>query len=98
VHRGDAVEVIGRIGLSGAAIAVLDPPRTGADRALIDLLCAPGGVRRIGYVSCDPATLARDIAEFAARGWHLDDLRAFDAFPMTHHVECLAVLSPAPAG
>lgn len=104
VHRGDAAEVLGRIGLSGAAIAVLDPPRTGADRALIDALCSSGGdgaaasLRRIGYVSCDPATLARDIAEFASRGWHLEDLRAFDAFPMTHHVECLAVLSPAPAG
>jgi tRNA/tmRNA/rRNA uracil-C5-methylase (TrmA/RlmC/RlmD family) len=104
VHRGDAAEVLGRIGLSGAAIAVLDPPRTGADRALIDVLCGSSGdgaaasLRRIGYVSCDPATLARDIAEFASRGWHLEDLRAFDAFPMTHHVECLAVLSPAPAG
>jgi tRNA/tmRNA/rRNA uracil-C5-methylase (TrmA/RlmC/RlmD family) len=103
VHRGDAAEVLGRIGLSGASIAVLDPPRTGADRELIATLCghddATGlagrpGLRAIGYVSCDPATLARDLSVFASHGWHLADLQAFDAFPMTHHVECLAILEP----
>ena len=97
VHRGDAAEVLHRIGLSGASVAVLDPPRTGADRALIEALCAGQALRRIAYVSCDPATLARDIAEFGRHGWQLDGLRAFDAFPMTHHVECLAILVP-PAG
>ncbi len=112
VHRGDAADVLHRIGPGGASVAVLDPPRTGADRSLIDALCAGSaghapqpsgcaagepGLRRIAYVSCDPATLARDIAEFGRRGWQLDGLRAFDAFPMTHHVECLAILVP-PAG
>jgi len=103
VHRGDAAQVLSRIGLSGASVAVLDPPRTGASRALIGPLCArqapPGGpgLRAIAYVSCDPATLARDIAAFGRHGWRLDGLRAFDAFPMTHHVECLAILVP-PAG
>jgi hypothetical protein len=50
-------------------------------------------------VSCDPATLARDIGVFARLGWRLDGLRAFDIFPMTHHVECVAALTPehAPA-
>jgi tRNA/tmRNA/rRNA uracil-C5-methylase (TrmA/RlmC/RlmD family) len=43
-------------------------------------------------VSCDPATLARDIGLLIPHGWRLDALRAFDAFPMTHHVECLATL------
>jgi tRNA/tmRNA/rRNA uracil-C5-methylase (TrmA/RlmC/RlmD family) len=93
VHRGDAAEVLDRNGLSGASLAVLDPPRTGLARALIGLLSAPSGrVRRIAYVSCDPATLARDLALFTASGWRLDALRAFDAFPMTHHVECVATL------
>ena len=97
VHRGDAPAVLRRQGLSGASLAVLDPPRTGTARAVIDLLStragrAPG-LRRIAYVSCDPATLARDLALFAAAGWRLDALRAFDAFPMTHHVECLATLA-----
>jgi tRNA/tmRNA/rRNA uracil-C5-methylase (TrmA/RlmC/RlmD family) len=50
-------------------------------------------LRRVAYVSCDPATLARDIAVFAEFGWQLDALRAFDAFPMTHHVECVAALT-----
>jgi tRNA/tmRNA/rRNA uracil-C5-methylase (TrmA/RlmC/RlmD family) len=97
VHRGDAAEVIGRIGTEGARIAVADPPRTGLPPALVDLLAAAPGLERIGYVSCDPATLARDLMRFGQRGWHLHGLRAFDAFPMTHHVEALATLT-RPAG
>jgi tRNA/tmRNA/rRNA uracil-C5-methylase (TrmA/RlmC/RlmD family) len=50
--------------------------------------------RAVGYLACDPAALARDVATAQARGWRLRTLRAFDAFPMTHHVECLAVLVP----
>jgi len=98
VHRGDAGEVLTRNGVSGASLAVLDPPRTGADRAVISaLIDAPadggGSLRRIAYVSCDPATLARDLRLLVDGGWTLDELRGFDAFPMTHHVECLATLS-----
>ena len=99
VHCGDAGELLARRGPSGASLAVLDPPRTGASRPVIDLLCEPpraggdaAGLRRIAYVSCDPATLARDLGLFRERGWDLRALRAFDAFPMTHHVECLATL------
>jgi tRNA/tmRNA/rRNA uracil-C5-methylase (TrmA/RlmC/RlmD family) len=94
VHRGDAAEVLRRPGLGGASVAVLDPPRAGAGPALIHTLCSGPSLLRIAYVSCDPATLARDIAVFGRHGWRLDSLRAFDAFPMTHHVECLAVLRP----
>jgi tRNA/tmRNA/rRNA uracil-C5-methylase (TrmA/RlmC/RlmD family) len=109
VHRGDTAVTLARHGLSGASLAVLDPPRTGVARQVLDLLSAPstgsperpGGQRpgggasqvsRIAYVSCDPATLARDIAILSGYGWSLEALRAFDAFPMTHHVECLATL------
>jgi tRNA/tmRNA/rRNA uracil-C5-methylase (TrmA/RlmC/RlmD family) len=91
-HKGDVAAVLGRIGVGDASIAVLDPPRTGADRAVIGLLCAPP-LRRLAYVSCDPATLARDLRLLLDGGWRLDGLRAFDAFPMTHHVECLATLA-----
>jgi tRNA/tmRNA/rRNA uracil-C5-methylase (TrmA/RlmC/RlmD family) len=90
VHRGDAAEVLQRRGPGGATLAVLDPPRAGVDRRVIEMVA---GLRRIAYVSCDPATLARDLGVFAGLGWRLDDLRAFDAFPMTHHVECVATLS-----
>jgi tRNA/tmRNA/rRNA uracil-C5-methylase (TrmA/RlmC/RlmD family) len=92
VHRGDVAAVLARNGLSGASLAVLDPPRAGAARPVIDLLSA-GQARRIAYVSCDPATLARDLGLFAVAGWSLEALRAFDAFPMTHHVECVATLA-----
>jgi tRNA/tmRNA/rRNA uracil-C5-methylase (TrmA/RlmC/RlmD family) len=97
VHRGDAAEVIGRHGLSGASIAVVDPPRAGVSQPLIDALGAGSGLRRLAYVSCDPATLARDLAALGRHGWDLTELLAFDAFPMTHHVECLALMEP-PAG
>ena len=106
VHCGDAGELLARQRPSGATLAVLDPPRTGASKPVIDLLCGParesGGaaavLRRIAYVSCDPATLARDLGLFRERGWDLKDLRAFDAFPMTNHVECLATLERPAAG
>jgi tRNA/tmRNA/rRNA uracil-C5-methylase (TrmA/RlmC/RlmD family) len=94
VHRGDVAEALARAGWAQARIAVLDPPRAGAGRAVLDQLLAAGtSLGRVAYVSCDPATLARDIGIFREAGWQLGDLRAFDAFPMTHHVECVATLT-----
>ena len=96
VHKGDVAEVLGHAGWAEASLAVLDPPRAGVARPVLDQLLRPGtALRRVAYVSCDPATLARDIAVFAAAGWELGALRAFDAFPMTHHVECVATLTRA---
>jgi len=95
VHRGDAAGVLtGPADAADADIAVLDPPRAGAARGVLDRLLASARLRQVAYVSCDPATLARDIKVFRAAGWQLGQLRAFDAFPMTHHVECVATLSP----
>jgi tRNA/tmRNA/rRNA uracil-C5-methylase (TrmA/RlmC/RlmD family) len=114
VHHADAAAALARGGWPPPALAVLDPPRTGVPRQVIERLRAPGGgpgadgrpasdgapgsgggsLRAVAYVSCDPATLARDIAVFAGLGWRLDGLRAFDIFPMTHHVECVAALAP----
>jgi tRNA/tmRNA/rRNA uracil-C5-methylase (TrmA/RlmC/RlmD family) len=48
----------------------------------------------VAYVACDPAALARDVATAAGAGYRLSGLRAFDLFPMTHHVECVATLVP----
>jgi tRNA/tmRNA/rRNA uracil-C5-methylase (TrmA/RlmC/RlmD family) len=74
---------------------VVDPPRTGLGRDVVERIAALTP-QRIVYVSCDPATLARDLAWLAERGYPLTELRAFDAFPMTHHVECVALLTRAP--
>jgi len=94
VHKGDVAAVLARGGLPPARLAVADPPRSGLAREVIDYLGTAGhGASRLAYVSCDPATLARDIGLLAGRGWALDGLRAYDAFPMTHHVECVATLS-----
>ncbi len=93
VHRGDVAAVLRRGGFPPARLVVADPPRSGLAREVIDYLCRPAnGAGLLGYVSCDPATLARDVGLLAGRGWSLDSLLAFDAFPMTHHVECVAVL------
>ncbi|AWB92084.1 class I SAM-dependent RNA methyltransferase [Aeromicrobium chenweiae] len=73
-----------------ADVVVLDPPRTGAKKAVADIAALQP--RRIVYVACDPAALARDLASFASKGYSLTDLRAFALFPMTHHVECVALL------
>ena len=72
-------------------VVVLDPPRAGAGR---ETMAAILGLepRVVGYVACDPASLARDVAVALDAGWRLISLRAFDAFPMTHHVECVAAL------
>lgn len=98
VERGDVETVLqeirfgnGESTLNRADLVVLDPPRTGAGRDVVKRVAELAG-RRIAYVSCDPATLARDLAFFSEHGWTLSGLRAFDAFPMTHHVECVATL------
>ena len=72
-------------------LVVLDPPRTGARRAVVEQVAARTP-RAVAYVACDPAALARDVATFAEQGYRLTALRAFDLFPMTHHVECVALL------
>ena len=77
-----------------ADLVVLDPPRTGAGRDICRDIAALSP-RAIAYVACDPAALARDTAYLRSAGYGLASLRGFDAFPMTHHVECIAVLAPA---
>lgn len=78
----------------GVDTVVLDPPRNGAGKELMELLAA--AVRtRIVYVSCEPSTLARDLAVIEKLGWRIVDLRAFDLFPHTHHLESVTVLERA---
>lgn len=95
-HLGQVHWTVGRVEHVLAAlpgrpdVVVADPPRRGLGRATVAAVCdrAPG---RVVHVACDPAALARDVALFAAQGYDLAALRAFDAFPMTHHMECVAL-------
>ncbi len=72
-------------------LVLLDPPRTGLPKGGAEALAALGA-DRIVYVSCDPATLARDLRVLVARGYRLEGLEAFDLFPQTPHVEAVALL------
>ncbi|WP_402464952.1 class I SAM-dependent RNA methyltransferase [Isoptericola aurantiacus] len=78
-------------GVGAADVVVLDPPRAGAGRAVVDAVAARAP-RRVVYVACDPAALARDVGLLAGHGYTLGPLRAFDLFAHTHHVEAVAVL------
>jgi tRNA/tmRNA/rRNA uracil-C5-methylase (TrmA/RlmC/RlmD family) len=95
-HDRVSVATIARLHAAGVGpdLVVLDPPRAGAGTDVIRAILATEP-RAVGYVSCDPATLARDVRAAGDAGWRLAELRAFDAFPMTHHVECVAILTPA---
>jgi tRNA/tmRNA/rRNA uracil-C5-methylase (TrmA/RlmC/RlmD family) len=83
--------VVAEIGTTD--LIVLDPPRTGAGREVMTAILA-SGARAVAYVACDPAAFARDVRTALDQGWALEVLRAFDAYPMTHHVECIGVLVP----
>jgi len=74
-------------------LVVLDPPRAGAGKSVIKDIAALAP-RVIAYVACDPAALARDVAYARDADYVIRSLRAFDAFPMTCHVECIAILEP----
>ncbi|MEV4738798.1 TRAM domain-containing protein [Streptomyces sp. NPDC049555] len=93
IEHGKVEDVLPRTRIDSADIIVLDPPRAGAGRNTVRHL-ATLGARRIAYVACDPAALARDLKYFAEAGYAPVTLRAFDLFPMTHHVECVAILKP----
>ena len=93
VRRAEVARALARM-RRPVDVVVLDPPRVGAGAAVVGELSrlAP---RAIAYVACDPASLARDLAAFTARGYRLDSLRAFDMFPQTQHVECVALITRA---
>lgn len=74
-----------------ADIAVLDPPRAGAGAEVIAAL-ARAGVPRVIHIGCEAAAFARDIGGYQQHGYRVEKLRVFDAFPLTHHVECIALL------
>lgn len=89
VHRGEVASAIG--GLPAAGVVVLDPPRTGAGARVIGQLAA-AGPDVVVHVGCDVARFARDLGLFAENGYRVREIRGFDAFPLTHHIEAIAVL------
>jgi tRNA/tmRNA/rRNA uracil-C5-methylase (TrmA/RlmC/RlmD family) len=91
VEQGSVDRVLAAA-LSGPVdLVVLDPPREGARRRVVEQI-VERGPRAVAYVACDPASLARDLATFSEHGYAVRRLRAFDLFPMTSHVECVAHL------
>jgi tRNA/tmRNA/rRNA uracil-C5-methylase (TrmA/RlmC/RlmD family) len=87
----DSVRRVLAGGFGGADIAVLDPPRAGAGRLVIELLAA-ADVPTVIHIGCEAAAFARDISLYRAHGYRVESIRVFDAFPLTHHVECIALL------
>jgi 23S rRNA (uracil1939-C5)-methyltransferase len=91
LYIGAVEEILPELKLKPQAV-LLDPPRAGIDpnamAALIE--AAP---QQIVYVSCDPATLARDVQKMVAAGYVLESVTPFDLFPQTYHVECISVLT-----
>ena len=92
IATGDVAKLLPRI--TAADVVVLDPPRDGAGKDAVAHIArlAP---RAIVYVACDPAALARDTAYLADHSYSLVKVRAFDLFPMTHHIECVALYARA---
>ncbi|MEI5585019.1 class I SAM-dependent RNA methyltransferase, partial [Agromyces sp. CCNWLW208] len=82
-----------RPALRGATV-VLDPPRSGAGRDVVERIAALAPAQVV-YVACDPVALARDVGLFRERGFELEAVRAYDLFPNTHHVEAVARLGAA---
>ena len=93
IHQGDVAAWLDSGTLDTVDLVVLDPPRSGAGTAVLDrvLDLAP---RAIAYVACDPASLGRDVGFLRAAGWRLASVRGLDLFPMTQHVEAVALLLP----
>ncbi len=101
---GDAVRVvIGGVeeyisrSRGGAATVIVDPPRTGISKPAMEAIARRGAARLV-YVSCDPATMARDARRLVDAGYRIASLRGFDLFPNTPHVETVGVFDRAVAG
>jgi tRNA/tmRNA/rRNA uracil-C5-methylase (TrmA/RlmC/RlmD family) len=88
----DSVRRVLQAQRAGADVAVLDPPRSGAGREVIDLLAA-AGVSRVVHIGCEAASFARDIGLYRGHGYAVAEIKVFDAFPLTHHIECVALLT-----
>jgi 23S rRNA (uracil1939-C5)-methyltransferase len=96
-HAGDVERILPALQetMQRIDIITLNPPRSGASAATRAAIVA-AAPKRIGYVSCDPRTLARDLDWFADHGYEVTHLQPFDLLPQTEHVECIAALERRP--
>ena len=93
IHQGSVDTWLAGCDIETVDVIVLDPPRSGAGAEVLDRVLAMRP-RAIAYVACDPAALGRDIAHVRAAGWRVAALRGLDLFPMTQHIESVALLVP----
>jgi 23S rRNA (uracil1939-C5)-methyltransferase len=92
-HAGRVEHILPKLD-ANIELAIVDPPRAGLDRFALDALTAKRP-RTIAYVSCDPATLARDAARLVQQGYTLESVQPVDMFPQTYHIECVAAFRRA---
>jgi 23S rRNA (uracil1939-C5)-methyltransferase len=99
-QQGQVLEVLPRLAVrlkDRRPVVVVDPARRGLEEGVPEAIRALDP-RKLVYVSCSPANLARDLGSFLAEGWTLETLRPYDMFPNTPHVEVVAVLLPPDGG
>ncbi|MCD4784587.1 MAG: 23S rRNA (uracil(1939)-C(5))-methyltransferase RlmD [Candidatus Eremiobacteraeota bacterium] len=94
MHTGLVEKILPGIYHKGIRIdkAVLDPPRKGCEEQVLDFI-AKMRIRKVVYVSCNPATLARDLARLVEKNYRIESIVPLDMFPQTYHVECIAKLT-----
>ncbi|MEZ5211440.1 class I SAM-dependent RNA methyltransferase [Gordonia sp. (in: high G+C Gram-positive bacteria)] len=90
LHRGDTARVVR--GLDAPDLVIADPPRKGAGAGVIAAV-ADAGPRAVVHIGCDAAAFARDLRDYVRHGFRVIDWRAFDAFPLSHHTEAIALLA-----
>jgi 23S rRNA (uracil1939-C5)-methyltransferase len=77
----------------GFDVVILDPPREGCGRSVVDRLFGGSGPARVVYVSCDPESLSRDLSWMTACGYAIDSIQPVDMFPHTPHIETVVLLT-----
>jgi 23S rRNA (uracil1939-C5)-methyltransferase len=90
LYQGRAEMILPGLDLKADAV-IVDPPRAGVERAALDALARLGAPALV-YISCDPATLARDLRRLLAAGYRLESVTPFDLFPQTYHIESISLL------
>ena len=93
-NASNAAAMLAKKGIS-PDVVILDPPRKGADNELIETIANKFSPESVVYVSCDPATLARDLAKFETLGYKTEKVQPVDMFPGTSHVESVALMIKA---